>query len=62
MIRKTKDAARELGMTITRLRGMLETQKIAPPRKDSSGDYVWDDADLDRVRQAAAVDRRRKQS
>jgi hypothetical protein len=54
-------AARELGWSITRLRSLIANGKIEPPEKDSSGDYVWSDDDLERARQAAAIDRRRKE-
>jgi hypothetical protein len=59
-IRKTPIAARELGTTYHRLIGLLRFNKIPPPSRDSSGDYLWTDADLDRARQTLAIDRRRK--
>jgi hypothetical protein len=59
--RKTPVAARELGTTYYRLMGLLRSEKIEPPARDSSGDYVWTDGDLERARQALGVDRRRRE-
>jgi hypothetical protein len=58
--RKTPVAARELGTTYHRLIGLIRFGKITPPQRDSSGDYLWDDADLARAREALKVDFRRK--
>jgi hypothetical protein len=60
MTRKTREAARELGMTITRLKSFISNDKIAPPKKDCSGDFIWTDNDIERARQAAGIDRRLK--
>ena len=60
MGRKTCEAARELGVTREKLTGLLRRGRIEPPEKDISGDYWWSDADLERARQALAVDLRRK--
>jgi DNA-binding transcriptional MerR regulator len=60
MFRKTPVAARELGITYHRLMGLLRHGKIAPPDRDSSGDYLWTDADLDRARQALAAAQRER--
>jgi hypothetical protein len=43
---KTPQAARELHTSYTRLMSLLRYGQIEPPAKDSSGDYVWTDADL----------------
>jgi hypothetical protein len=59
-LRKTPVAARELGVTYHQLIGLLRFSKIDPPPRDSSGDYVWSDADLERARRALAVLRRPK--
>jgi hypothetical protein len=56
--RKTPVAARELGTTYHRLIGLLRFGKIDPPARDTSGDYVWTDADLERARQALDGGRR----
>ena len=58
--RKTPVAARELGETYHRLMGLIRFNKIKPPERDSSGDYVWTDEDLARAREALQVGRRRK--
>ena len=50
--RKTPVAARELGISYWRLIGLLRYGKIDPPGKDTSGDYVWTDADVGRARRA----------
>jgi hypothetical protein len=60
MPKKTKDVARELGISVLKLRAMLQNEKLEPPPKDSSGDYVWTDADVERARVAAQTDRRRR--
>jgi hypothetical protein len=50
---KTPEAARTLGVSYHRLIGLLRFRRISPlPGKDSSGDYLWTKADLERARQA----------
>jgi hypothetical protein len=39
---------------------MLRYEKIPAPQKDSSGDYVWTDEDLDHARKALAAGRTRQ--
>jgi hypothetical protein len=56
--RKTPAAAQELGISYATLIGLLRYGKIEPPAKDSSGDYVWTDADLARARRAISMRRR----
>jgi hypothetical protein len=51
---KTTAAARELGVPYHVLIGLIRYGRIDPPAKDSSGDFVWADADLERARQALA--------
>jgi hypothetical protein len=58
--RKTPVAVRELGTTYHKLIGLIRFSKIEPPPRDTSGDYLWDDAALERARQALKVDLRRK--
>jgi hypothetical protein len=58
---KTAAAAAALNTTYHRLIGLVRFGKIEPPPKDSSGDYLWDADDLERARQALAIDRRRKE-
>ena len=57
---KTPVAAQVLGITYHRLVSLLRSGKLPPPRKDSSGDYVWTDGDLAAARKALAAGRRRK--
>jgi hypothetical protein len=59
--RKTPAAADELGVGYYRLIGLLRARRIKRPEKDSSGDYVWTEEDLERARQALVTDRRRRQ-
>jgi hypothetical protein len=59
--RKTPTAAKELGTTYHRLISLLRSEKLSPPAKDSSGDYVWSDADLEAARKALSIDRRKKE-
>jgi hypothetical protein len=56
---KTPQAARLLGVTYHRLIGLLRFDKIDPPARDSSGDFVWTDSDLVRARKALEARRRR---
>ena len=44
--RKTPAAARELGIPYTRLVNWLRSGRLAPPGRDTSGDYVWTDDDM----------------
>jgi hypothetical protein len=50
--RKTPAAARELKTTYHKLIGLVRFDKIDPPARDTSGDYVWTDADMERARAA----------
>jgi hypothetical protein len=59
MPRKTPAAARELGVTVYRLHSLIRGGKLPPPQKDTSGDFIWTDADVDRARRALTLDRRR---
>jgi hypothetical protein len=60
--RKTPVAARELGTTYHRLIGLIRFNKIDPiPARDTSGDFIWGDEDMDRARQALAAARRGKE-
>ena len=57
---KTMLAVRALDTTYHRLIGLLRFNKLnPPPEKDSSGDYIWSQEDLERARKALTVDRRR---
>jgi hypothetical protein len=57
---KTPVAARELGVTYHQLVGLLRFAKISPPPRDSSGDYLWFAADLERARRALKAGRRQE--
>ena len=52
---KTPAAARALGVTYWRLVSAIRCGRLAPPAKDSSGDFVWTEEDLERARAALAV-------
>jgi hypothetical protein len=51
---KTPAAARELGVPYSHLVSLLRYGKVVPPQKDSSGDYLWSEADLSAARRALA--------
>ncbi len=57
---KTPVAARELGVGYYRLLNLMRLGKLTPPAKDSSGDYIWTDEDLEAARFALTIDFRRK--
>ncbi len=50
---KTTAAARLLGVPYWRLFALVRDGLVTPP-KDSSGDYVWTDSDIERAREALA--------
>jgi hypothetical protein len=52
--RKTRDVAREIGVPYTLIYSRLRSGRLAPPGKDSAGDYVWTDADVERARKELA--------
>jgi hypothetical protein len=54
---KTPEAARILGVSYHRLIGLLRFHKITPPVRDTSGDYLWGEGDLERARLALRLDR-----
>ena len=51
---KTPVAAKQLDIPYSRLISLLRHGKLAAPTKDSSGDYLWTNEDLERARQALA--------
>ncbi len=57
---KTGAVARELAIPVSRLRSLIVTGRLAPPEKDSSGDFIWRSEDIEQARAALQVDRRRK--
>lgn len=58
MPKKTRQAAAELAISYCRLMSLIRCDKVAPPAKDSSGDYLWTEADIAAAREALKVDRR----
>lgn len=58
--RKSPSVARELKITYARLFDLLRSGRLAPPRRDESGHFIWTAADVQRVRKALKIDRRRK--
>ena len=56
-IYKTPIVADLLGIGYHRLINLLRSRRLVPPQKDTSGDYVWHDEDVERARQALAVAR-----
>ena len=57
----TREAARLAGVPTTTVYSMLRREAIAPPLKLGTGDYLWDQADVDRLRAALAAARRQQQ-
>jgi hypothetical protein len=57
---KTPVAAKQLNIPYSRLISLLRHGKIAAPAKDSSGDYVWTEADLAAARDALQQGRGQK--
>jgi hypothetical protein len=56
--RKSPVVADELGVGYYVLLGLIRGKRIRPPAKDSSGDYVWTESDVEAARQALAARRR----
>jgi hypothetical protein len=50
------------GLSVMRVRHLLDTRRITPPRKDFSGDYVWEPAEVERLLAVVWVDGRRKKA
>ena len=57
---KTPVAAELLGITYMTLCGMIRRKQVQAPSKDTSGDYVWSEADIGRARQVLAKRHQRK--
>jgi hypothetical protein len=51
---KTPAAAKALNIPYSHLVSLLRHGKIVPPTKDSSGDYLWTEADLSAAQQVLA--------
>jgi hypothetical protein len=58
---KTPVAAERLGIHYSHLISLIGYHKIAAPPKDTSGDYVWSEADLTAAREALRTGRSRRQ-
>jgi hypothetical protein len=57
---KTPVAAKQLDIPYSRLISLLRHGKLAAPTKDSSGDYIWTEADVAAAREALLRSRRQK--
>jgi hypothetical protein len=55
---KTAEVITHLETTHHKLWGLFRSNKIRPPAKDISGDYVWTDQDVENARRALATDLR----
>jgi len=62
LARKSPIAAEELGISYHRLISLLRSKKLPWPQKDSSGDYLWADADLEAARKVLDVESQGKES
>jgi hypothetical protein len=49
---KSSAAARALGVPYYRLFELIRSGKLPPPPKDTSGDYVWSEQDIEAARRA----------
>jgi hypothetical protein len=62
MSTKTSDVMRQEGVGYWWLMTRIRSGKLPPPRKDSSGDFVWSDEDIARVRQLKALPKRQRRA
>jgi hypothetical protein len=60
MYLKTPIVAEKLGVTYHQLASLIRYGKMAKPQRDSSGDFVWMQADFERARVALSKIRHRK--
>jgi hypothetical protein len=51
---KSRAVADQLGISYYNLFELIRSKHLTPPEKDSSGDYVWTPADVERARAALA--------
>jgi hypothetical protein len=56
----TRGACRWLGVTEDQLRYLLRTLDGLAPARSPSGDYMWEQCDLERIQRALAERRTRK--
>jgi DNA-binding transcriptional MerR regulator len=59
---KSRVVADQLGISYYNLFELIRSKRLTPPEKDSSGDYVWTPADIERAREALAWRGRRSGS
>lgn len=60
--RKTTIVARELNTTYHRVIGLIRFNKIPPPERDSSGDFIWTAEDVERAREALQAQANRRKA
>jgi hypothetical protein len=59
---KTSVAARELGVRTNQLMNLIRYGQIPQPGRDSSGDYLWSPAEIERARTIFAARRQKKEA
>ena len=52
---KTRDVEALLNLAVGKVSHMIRARRFEPPRKDSSGDFVWTKEDIERLRRALAA-------
>lgn len=60
--RKTTELVRQLGITHNQIAYLIRENRLQPPLKDASGDYLWSDDDVERLRAALAKLRSRRRA
>lgn len=48
----TPEAAKQLGVTYWTLISAMRCERVTPPQKDRSGNFIWSPADIARARKA----------
>lgn len=56
--KKSTVVARELGVPYNRLMMWIRNGKLAPPAKDSSGDYIWSASEVEAAKLSLRKSRR----
>jgi hypothetical protein len=59
---KSRVVSNMLGVPYYTLFGLITRGRMAAPAKDSSGDFVWTDADVERARAALAARHQRRRA
>jgi hypothetical protein len=54
---KTPEAAKQVGVSYHQLMNLIRFGKISRPARDSSGDYLWAQGDLDHAREVFSARR-----